>query len=162
MAIGDINFFETSDDKVAGSLTYAVASGSVESILPGEPVQKLAGTNYVTAAQTSFPTTTLRQVGIATSKSTETMSDDGIVRVSPATMGQLYIMKPNDPTAWDTQAEYNALVGSSVLMDLTTGSYTILASDGSGNGCIVEYLDIATYPGQVAFSFSLRTDYRHY
>ena len=46
------------------------------------------------------------------------------------------------------------------LIDNTSGTYTILASDSSGNGCIVEYLDIAKYPGKVAFSWSPTTDYR--
>jgi hypothetical protein len=52
-----------------------------------------------------------------------------------------------------TQSEYDALVGKRVLIDLTTGSYTILATDSANNGCVVQPLDISKQPGKVAFSF---------
>ncbi len=55
--------------------------------------------------------------------------------------------------AWDTQAEYDALVGKRLLIDLTSGAYTLLATDSANNGLIVMPLNIAKYPGKVAVAF---------
>ncbi len=159
--------FESSNAKMTGGLKYKVtanstgSNGSVSRINPGEPVTKVAGAAGVLAAATNAPTTTLRIVGVAISTSTETASVDGTVDVLPVTNGQLFMIKPNSATAWDTQSEYNALCGARVLIDNTTGTYTILASDGASNGCIIEYVDIAKYPGYVVFSFSPLCDYRN-
>lgn len=162
MAKGDIQPFENAGSgKMPGSLKYAVASGTSASINAGEPVEKLAGTNYVKAMVTNAPTATDRIVGVAASASTETASAVGTVDVIPATNGQVWLIAPKVAATWNTQAEYNALVGSRVLIDLTAGVYTILAADSAGNGCIVEYLDVARNPGKVAFSFSPLVDYRN-
>lgn len=162
MAKGDIQPFENAGSgKMPGSLTYAVASGAAASINAGEPVEKLAGTNYVKAMVTNAPTTTERIVGVAASVSTDTVAASGLVQVVPATPGQIWMIAPKVAATWNTQAKYNALVGSRVLIDLTAGSYTILATDGASQGCIVEYLDISKYPGMVAFSWSPLVDYRN-
>lgn len=162
MAKGDIMPFETAvGSKTIGSLKYAVNSGTTASINAGEPVQKLAGAAFVTLAQNNFPTATLRVVGVAASASNETSTVIGTVDVIPATNGQLFLIAPKVAATWNTQAKYNALIGSRVLIDLTTATFTLLAADGAGNGCIVEYLDIARYPGAVAFSFSPLSDYRN-
>ncbi len=168
MATGNIVPFESANSgKMGGSMKYYVAAGStgsdgnVSRINPGEPVTKVAGAAGVIAAATNAPTTTLRIVGVAASTSTETASVAGTVDVIPAGNGQTWLITPNAPTSWDTQSEYNALCGARVLIDNTTGVYTILASDGASNGCIVEYLDIARYPGKVAFSWSPLVDYRN-
>jgi hypothetical protein len=71
----------------------------------------------------------------------------------PLSNGITYLIKPKVTTTWDTQAEYNDLVGKRVVLDLTTGSYTILATDSANNGCVIMPLDIAKYPGMVAFAF---------
>ncbi len=162
MTKGDITLFESSaSSKMTGALKYAVASGTTASIAAGEPVQKAAGAAYVALAATNFPTTTLRVVGVAASASNETATAVGTVDVIPATNGQLFLIAPKVAATWNTQAKYNALIGSRVLIDLTSTVFSILASDGASNGCIVEYLDIARYPGMVAFSFSPLCDYRN-
>jgi hypothetical protein len=160
MATGDIFPFDNSNSvHMNGSLKYGVASGTTASINPGEPVQKLAGAAYVTRGVTNMPTTTNRIVGVAASTSTETASVSGTVDVIPAQTGMIWLITPNVAATWNTQAKYNALLGSRVLIDLTTNSFTLLAADGAGNGCIVEYLDIAKYPGKVAISFSPLSNY---
>ena len=58
-----------------------------------------------------------------------------------------------------TQSEYDALVGARVLLDLTAGVYTILATDGANNGCVVMPLDISKYPNKVAFTFRAGCNY---
>lgn len=167
MAAGDIQPFESANAKFTGAVRYYVkagskgADGAVSRIKAGEPVTKAAGSTGVLAAVTNAPTTTLRIVGIAAETSTETASVDGSVAVIPATVGQIWMVSPNVAATWDTQSEYNALCGARVLLDNTTGTYTILASDGASNGCIVEYIDVLKYPGKVAFSFSTLVDYRH-
>lgn len=168
MATGDIQpYLNTGSSKMDGAMKFYVAAnslgsdGTVSRIKPGEPVQKRAGATSVYAAVTNFPTTTLRVVGVAVSTSTETASVAGTVDVIPASPGQIWLIAPNVSATWDTQSEYNALVGSRVLIDNTTGTYTILASDSSSNGCIVEYLDVTKFPGKVAFSWSPLCDYRN-
>lgn len=144
-----------------GALKYYVASGAAASINAGEPVEKLAGVAGVIPMATNGPTTTIRVVGVAATTSTDTVAASGTVDVIPATNGQIWMIAPKVAATWNTQAKYNALVGARVLIDLTAGVYSILASDGAGNGCIVEYLDIAKYPGMVAFSWSPLCDYRN-
>ncbi len=159
MAKGDIMPYESTDISMGGSLKYAVASGTTASINAGEPVEKLAGTAFVKLMVTNAPTATERIVGVAASASTETASAVGTVDVIPARPGQLWLIAPKVAATWNTQTKYNNLVGSRVLIDLTTATFTILASDSAGNGCIVEYLDIARYPGMVAFSWSPLVNY---
>ena len=91
--------------------------------------------------------------GIATTKSTQTASAAGEVWVEPIISGTVYKMKPTASTSWDTQAEYDALVGKRVLIDLTASSYTILAADGQTYGCVIEWIDVSKNPGYIAFSF---------
>lgn len=165
MATGNVNPFENTHISLGGGLKYKVtansvgSNGSVSRINPGEPVTKVAGAAGVLAAATNAPTTTLRIVGIAADTSNETASADGIVRVIPADAGQLWMIAPNVASSWNTQAKYNALCGARVLIDNTAGIYTILATDGASNGCIIEYVNIADYPGVVVFSFSPLVNY---
>jgi hypothetical protein len=96
-------------------------------------------------------------VGIATTTSTNTAAAVGYVDVQPLEPGQTFLMKPTVAATWDTQAEYDALVGDRVLIDLT-GSYpddlyTILAADSAANGCIILPLNIKDAPGMVHFAF---------
>lgn len=98
-------------------------------------------------------------VGIAASTSTNTAALEGTVEVLLDVPGMVYLIAPNVAASFDTQAEYDALVGDRVLLDLTSSTYTILASDGATNGCVIEPLDVAKYPGKVAFSFRRGTNY---
>ena len=100
-------------------------------------------------------------VGIAQTASTQTTSAKGSVDVLPLNSGITFLRKLT-PTrivaqSWDTQAEYDALVGSRVLIDLgtlATGQYSVLCLlDSTNNGLIVMPLDISKYPGRVAVAF---------
>ncbi len=153
MALGDITVFDQSSTTGRGSAPYIVAAGATV-INAGEPVQRVLGANSVTAAATNFPVVgTDYCVGVAQTTSTNTASLAGVVSVLPLNSGTTYLIKPKVAATFDTQAEYDALVGDRVLIDLTTGSYTILAADGSTGGCVIQPLDIYKYPGQVAFAF---------
>jgi hypothetical protein len=155
MAIGDITIYEPSASQLNGAKKANVAAGATK-INPGEPVAQALGGVTVTAMATNKPVVgTDFLVGIATSTSTQTASVAGTVDYLPLQGGLTYLMTPNAPTSWNTQAGYDALVGKRVLIDLTTGSYTILASDGATSGCVVMPLDISKYPGRVAFTFRI-------
>jgi len=140
----------------AGSKKYKVAAGADVSIKAGEPVKKVLGntTGYVVGlAATNFPVVgTDYMAGIAMTDSTDTASAAGTVEVMPLLPGTVYLIAPKVAATYDTQAEYDALVGARVLLDLTSGVWTILAADSANNGCVVEPLDIALNPGKVAFS----------
>ena len=162
MSTGDIMpYSNTGASKIDGALKYFVASGTTASIKAGEPVTKVAGAATVLTMATNGPTTTARIVGVASSVSNETASAAGTVDIIPANAGQIWLIAPNVAATWNTQAKYNALCGARVLVDKTGSVYTILAADGASNGCIVEWLDVARYPGQVAFSWSPLCDYRN-
>lgn len=158
---GDIVLLQDGQFGAKGSRRYAVAASSTL-IYPGEPVAKALGTSgsIVTPMATNSPQVgTHYLAGIATSKSTNTASAVGVVDVMPISPDSVFLIAPKVAATWDTQAEYDALVGARVLIDLTSSTYTILASDSSGNGCVIEPLDIAKYPGKVAFSFRGATRY---
>lgn len=69
------------------------------------------------------------------------------------------------PTA---QSAYDSMVGSRVTFNRTAGvgaqmlggTYTINATDATGNGLIVEELDVLKFPGKVRFSFRGLLSYR--
>lgn len=131
-----------------------VASGTAASINAGEPVSKALGASVVATMATNKPVVgTDYLAGIATTTSTETASAAGTVDVTPISNAYIWLISPKVPASWDTQAEYNALVGARVLLDKTGGVYTILATDSANNGCVVENLNVATNPGKVAFTF---------
>lgn len=153
MAIGDIYPLEIAGLQQNGAKKANVAAAAT-TILPGEPISWALGAATVTAMATNKPVVATDFLcGIATSTSTQTASLAGTVDYFPIQPGVTYLIKPNSAAAFDTQAEYDALVGDRVLIDLTTGSYTILATDGATSGCVIMPLDITKYPGRVAFQF---------
>lgn len=161
MSLGDFTVLEgSSANGSRGSRLYNVGTAAVQ-ILAGEPVtrtvtgatvvrmygptgitgvgQPVVGTDYV--------------VGIAQTSSTQTSTVVGTVDVLPVNSGVTFLANPNVAASWDTQAEYDALVGHRVLIDLTSGAYTVLAADATTSGLVVMPLDIAKYPGKVAVAF---------
>lgn len=159
MALGDIEFKDQSAFGFAGDMIHQVAA-SATLINAGEPVEKVLGTRYVIPATNNFPVVgTDSCVGIAMSTSTNTAAADGTVNVSKLVPGVVYLIAPTVAATWDTQAKYDALVGDRVLLDLTAGVYTILAADGANNGCVIEQINIADYPGKVAFSIRAGASY---
>ncbi len=170
MAQGDITVLGQYVAAGAGGRLYNVAAGTP--IYAGEPVQlRAVGDIVVQPNLTSTPVVSASAgveglfVGVATTNSTNTASAAGTVNVTPVNSGITYLIAPAAPTSWDTQAEYDALVGKRVVLQNsvtvttapTSGTYTILASDSANNGCTIQTLDIAKYPGKVAFAFRTGT-----
>lgn len=164
MALGDITLLQNrSATGGRGSRLYNVALGTA--INAGEPVQvrALGATAVVVEpALTSTPdASTHLYVGIAETTSTNTTSAAGTVNVIPISSQDTWLVAPTTAASWDTQAEYDALVGSRLLLansvtvttTPTSGTYTMGASDSANNGCVVQPLDIFRYPGKVAFAF---------
>lgn len=138
-----------------GSKKCNVAAGAT-TIYAGEPVARALGGVTVTALADAKPVVATDYLeGIATSTSTQTATATGKVSVLPLLPGTIYLIEGKAPTGIDTQAEYDALVGKRLVLDLTSGKYTMdtAAGDGATNGCVVEALDITAFPGKVAFSF---------
>lgn len=152
MALGDITILDQSVMAGVGARKFQVAA-SATLINAGEPVTKALGGFVVTPMATNKPVVaTDFLAGIAATTSTNTAGAAGEVWVNPLVPGVIYLIAPNSAAAFDTQAEYDLLVGDRVLLDLTTGVYTILATDGATSGCVIEQLEVAKYPGKVAFS----------
>ena len=155
MALGDIQYYEISTAQLNGAKKANVAAAST-SILAGEPVSRALGATVVTQMATNKPVVaTDFLVGIATSTSNQTASLAGTVDYLPLQPGVTYLINPKVPATFATQTLYNALVGSRVLIDLTSGVFTLLAADGATSGCVIMPLDLARYPGKVAFAFRL-------
>ncbi len=159
MALGDITVLSEGAFGYPGSVQFAVAA-SATLIYPGEPVLKALGSAVVAPAATNTPVVaTDFWAGIAETTSTNTAGAAGTVQVMQMLPGMTYLIAPKVAATWDTQAEYDALVGDRVLIDLTTGTYTILASDGATYGLVIAPLDIAKYPGKVAFTIREAVSY---
>lgn len=153
MALGDITVLEQTSLTGRGGRLYNVAAGTAI-IYPGEPVARALGAVVVTACATNAGQVgTDYIVGVALTQSTQTASVAGSLEVLPVSAATTYLITAKTASSWNTQAKYDALVGKRVLIDLTSGSYTLLATDGSGNACVVMPLDISKYPGKVAIAF---------
>lgn len=168
MAQGDLKVKDQNVSQGTGARLHNVAAGTA--ILAGEPVWLTAlGQATVQPAPTNFPDASAHlMVGIAATNSTNTATATGIVNVTPVNSDLDYLITPDDTTAWDTQAEYDALVGDRVLIKNSatvsatpgnSGSYTVLAADSTNNGCVVQPLDIFKYPGKVAIAFRDSANY---
>lgn len=119
MAVGDISFAVPNLASHVGARKANVAAGAT-TINPGEPVAATLGGVTVTAMATNKPVVaTDYLIGIAASTSTQTAGAAGTVDYFPLTPGQIYMISPKVAATWDTQAEYDALVGKRVLLDLT-------------------------------------------
>jgi hypothetical protein len=162
MALGDITFYDEGAFGYPGDVEYRVDS-STTLIYAGEPVIKVLGntTGYVVKPMTDgMPVVgTDSVVGIAATTSTNTATAPGTVKVTKMVSGASMLIAPKTPSSWDTQAEYNALVGARVTIDLTGGSYTLDASDSATYGCVVLPLDVARNPGKVRIAFRQGASY---
>jgi hypothetical protein len=156
MSAGDITLFNGGTG--TGAVRYNVAAGTTSSINPGEVCYRALYGIVVTAAtnSTAKPVVATDYIaGIATTQSTETASAAGYVMVQELQPGQIWLMTPTNPTSWDTQSEYDALVGKNVLLSTagSGGAQTILNTHGNTSGCTIQWLDVSKHPGKVAFSF---------
>ena len=156
MATGDIKVYKNGPFGDVGAKKCLVAAGA-STIYPGEPVVRAVDGSTVTQMATNKPVVATDYLeGIATTTSTQTASAAGEVWVQPIQPGTVYKIKPYDATLWDTQAEYDALVGDRVLMNLSAGgAFTLLSTDGATYGCVIEWMDVTVQKnkGFVAFSF---------
>lgn len=170
MAQGDLIIVEQNQITGRGGRLYNVAAGTP--IYAGEPVQvRAVGGIVVEPNLTSTPVCSASAgveglfAGVATTNSTNTTAAAGTVYVMPVNSGITYLGNPDAPTSWDTQAEYDALVGKRVLLKNsvsvtatpTSGTYTVLASDSANNGCTVQAMNIAEHPAKVAIAFRTGT-----
>lgn len=160
MSLGDIQVLREGAFGLGPVEKFAVAAGAVASINAGEPVSKALSAAVVASLATNKPEVASDFLaGIAMTTSTDTVAAAGTVDVLKLVPGVVYMCAGNDLTAIDTQAEYDALVGNRVLFDKTAGVYTVLVADNANNGLVIEPLDIAKYPGMIAFSLRQALSY---
>ena len=157
MALNDVVLFEDASFGYPGDTVYNVASGTTASIKAGELVLLAPGAVAATAwtaSNSAKPVVATDFVaGVSASTSTETASAAGTVKVMKFVTGVSYLIAPKVAANWDTQAEYDALVGKRLLLDTTAGGVqTILSTDGATYGLVVLPMDITTNPGKVRFA----------
>jgi len=157
MALGDITILREGAFGAPGSRRHAVAAGAAASIKAGELVLKTLGSASVvvwTASNTAKPVVATDYIaGLSASTSTDTASAAGVVDIIPITQDMVLLANADTAATWDTQAEYDALVGDRVLLKTSAaGVQTILASDSATSGLVIEPMDVSKYPGKVAFS----------
>ncbi len=172
MAKNDFQLLWPTPNNLPPTHPYLVIPGTTSSINVGEFVIKPVGTgssNYAKAFTASVSTQPLVGsdwiAGFAMSTSTETTTATGFVEVMDLVPGIVFLGNPAAPTSWDTQAEYNLLVGARVLIQNSSGVMTVLATDAwtaaAKNGLIVQYIDITQYPAKVAFSLNNMLSYQN-
>lgn len=171
MAVNDIIFYDNGAFGYPGDNQFAVQAQSTltPAFNPGEiAIRALGASAYVTSIAASTATKpavgTDYIAGITAGSSNETSSVNGTVTVTKFAATSTYLMNPSAPTSWDTQAEYDALVGARVLVSTSADSAgvrttTVLASDSANNGLVVMPLDISRYPGKVRVAFRAGLNY---
>ncbi len=157
--IGAIQVYDEAEFGYPGDNVYRVDSGTTASISAGTPVAFSLGVAFVAAAADGVPVVGTDFLGIAATTSNETASLPGTVAVTKFVNGMSWLIAPKTASSWDTQAEYDALVGDRVTLDLTTGVWTIDATDSATYGCVVLPLDISKFPGKVRFAFRNAVNY---
>ena len=171
MASGDLTILEQLSEMGRGGRLYNVAAGTA--ILAGEPVSnKAVGDVAVQPMGTTLPICSTTAgveglfVGVATTNSTNTTTAAGTVYVLPVNSGTTYLISPVTAASWDTQAEYDALVGKRVTINnsatigasfLNAGTYALNASDSANNGVVVQAMNILNNPAKVAIAFRTGT-----
>jgi hypothetical protein len=171
MAKGDI--YSAEEGGRHGTRQFQVASSAgAPAINAGEPVLKALGQQYAVTCATSKPVVGTDYIlGISTGAagsngtSTDTTTVAGVVEVKPVDPADVYYIAPLSPTTYfgtgypttPSQTTYNALVGARVTFNKSaagnTGTYTLNASDGATNGCVVQDMALINQPSKVAFLF---------
>lgn len=162
------------------SNTSAQGTGTsyIPAFRPGEPVYKTLGTGttnnsaqvwgvFGTGTSAKPVVATDFMAGIAATTSTETDTANGTVQVLPLVPNVTYLMNADVAATYGTgttpvQATYNALIGSRVLIKMSTAVppvFTLLASDSATSGLVVCPLDVFKYPNKVAVQFRQGLNY---
>ncbi len=162
MALGDIVIYRQASAGGGAGSRPMIARASAAQIQAGEPITIVAGAtavvpnqvnNLLVIAPSPYSMTGTGLLGIAQTTATNTATLPGYVEYVPTGSGTVWLINAKTSSEVDTQAEYDALVGHRVLIDLTAGVYTMLTSDSAANGCIIQPLDVVKFPGKVAFTF---------
>jgi len=141
MSRNDIQIKDSAGHNVVPSRRFQTDAGST-AILAGEAVMLTTiGTSVYAALMTDGKPVVGTDVvaGIAAGDSTHTASVDGYVDVYMPLPGVVYRAKAKSAAAADTDAEILALANKRVVLDLTTGVFTVdtAAADGATNGVLL-------------------------
>lgn len=115
----------------------AVASGAAASIDRGAPTKE--DTTEVAIMADGEGTTAQQFSGLAKSVSTDTAAAAGKVKLYLPLPGLVYVGSPKVAGAADTEAEILAIAGKRIVLDLTTGDWTVdsAAADDIGNAVVI-------------------------
>lgn len=135
----------------AFSYKRAVASGANASIDRGTPTKE--SSTAVAIMADAEGTTAEQFAGVAKSVSTDTTGAAGTVQLFMPLPGMFYVASPKVAGAANTEAEILALCGKRIILDLTTGDWTVdtAAVDGIGNAVVI----VGGNPGEDKVYFSM-------
>jgi len=141
MSRQDIRIKDSAGHNVVPSRRFQTDAGST-AILAGEPVMLTTiGTSVYAALLTDGKPVVGTDVfaGIASNDATHTAAADGFVDVYMPLPGVVYRAKAKSSTAANTESEILALAMKRVVLDLTTGVFTVdtAAADGATNGILL-------------------------
>ena len=165
--IGDFKILELATER--GSRVYNT-SGTAFIVLGGEPVARALGANVVTYVGNNFGAVgTDHLAGIllvgtqAETNELYPVQSTGVygVRFQPTNSDLTYLANPTSATTFATQALYNTMVGSNVLIQATATTvngvagttYTVGSTVASTYGVVIMPLDVIANPGKVAVAF---------
>ncbi len=133
------------------SLVWQVQAGAVGSIPQGWPA--IQSGQYATVATDGTPVIGSDVfLGFSNGVSTDTVATDGTVDLFMPLPGQILILPAKTPANIATQSQYNALVGTNVLFDISTGVLTIDESTANSTyGLTIVQSDVSALPGMVKF-----------
>lgn len=154
--------FKITDEGRTYKQRAIVSSGAVATIDIGVPTF-ITTVGAVVPGTDGLGTTSDRFAGLAATVSTDTVAAAGEVFVYAPLPGIIYTGSPKSATAANTAAKIAALKGKRVVLDLTTGTWTVdsaaadsasnaicLTGEGDANVGVLDFVVMATgsYLGQ--------------
>lgn len=158
MAKGDVKIVGPGGHTDVPTADWQTEAGATD-INAGEPVKlKSAGSPYVIPLADGDLTigTDTVMIGVAATDSDHTAAVDGVVKVYLPVTGATYRMKATTVANVDTKAKIDALRGDRVVMNLTTGTYTL--DENAGDGANNAFYILGGDPDTGELDFSTRAD----
>ncbi len=159
MARNDITIKETGGLNSVPTDRWLVAAGTPITVKAGEPTKMsaTADENVVLLADGDLTIATDQPMtGVAAVDSSETAAAAGYVDEYVPLPGVKWEIKAKSAAAADTQAEIDALIGSLMVVDLTSSTFTM--DTVAGTAATAAFLIVGGDPNRSTVHFRIRPD----